>query len=298
MPRAIEDLEHVGHSCMIPDSDEHVWEATAAWVASGLAAGERVLYFEDGTAERLLERLADDRVPADSAMSEGQFQIVPTEATRAVTTGPLDQVAPAMQHAIDESGEQGWPGVRIIGEAARGRIPQGLDSLVAYEQVCDQVLRDNPIARLLCLYDPAHFDEDALVAMRRVHGTELTAPPAYDDGLLRVTRPIDSMLRVAGEIDRSNRSVLRGMLDSALEQTLRAVDVPLDVTLDMASLRFLDVAGAVELLRGAQQFPGRQRLVLRGPRSRVQRVLHRCGAPTVSHLVVESHWADGTDADR
>ncbi|MBW0102983.1 MEDS domain-containing protein [Pseudonocardia sp. KRD291] len=287
MPRTIEDLDLVGHTCMVPVSDEHAWEATAAYISRGLTRGEQVVYFEDATADRLLERLADDRVPVDSAISGGQFLIVPTEATRAVTTGPLDGVEPAMTHVIGESREQGWPGVRIIGEAARGRIPQGLNSLVAYEQVCDEVLRDNPTARLLCLYDRRRFDEGALDALRSVHGSELTGPPAYDDGLLRVTRPAPSMLRLAGEIDHSNRSVLRGMLDGALEDTLRSVDVPVDVTLDLASLRFLDVAGAVEVIRGAQQFPGTQRVLLRGPRSRVQRALQRCGAGAVEQLVVE-----------
>ena len=287
MARTIEDLDLVGHTCLVPDSDEHAWEATAAYISGGLGRGEHVVYFEDATADRLLERLADDRVPVDSAMSEGQFQIVPTEATRAVTTGPLDQVGPAMQHVIGESREQGWPGVRIIGEAAQGRIPQGLDSLVAYEQVCDQILQDNPTARLLCLYDRLRFDDGALTALRAVHGTELAGPSAYDDGLLRVTRPVPSTLRLAGEIDRSNRTVLRGMLDGALEDTLRSVEVPLDVTLDLASLRFLDVAGAVEMLRGAQQFPAAQRVLLRGPRSRVLRALQRCGAESIEQLVVE-----------
>ena len=59
----IDDLSRVGHACLVPDSEDHLWEATAAFVAGGLAVGERVLYFEDDTADALLGRLADDRVP-------------------------------------------------------------------------------------------------------------------------------------------------------------------------------------------------------------------------------------------
>ncbi len=288
MPETIDELDLVRHSCMVPDSDEHVWEAASAWIASGLRAGERVLYFEDDTADRLLQRLADDRVPVDSAMSGGQFQVVPTEVARPIVTGSLEGLEGAVRHAIEETAEQGWPGMRLLGEAARGRIGMGLDSLVAYETHIDRLLADHPSARLLCLYDRTRYDPDVIDALRAVHGSELTVPPAYDDGLLRVTRPVPSTLRLAGEIDHSNRSVLRRMLDGALEQTLRAVDVPVDVTMDLASLRFLDVAGAMELLRAAQQFPGEQRVVLRAPRSRVLRALNRCGAGSVGQLVVES----------
>lgn len=298
MPRTIENLDLVGHSCMVPDSDEHVWEAAAAWIASGLHAGDRVLYFEDETADRLLQRLADDRVPVDAAMADGQFQVVPTEVARPIVTGPLEQLEGAMLHAIGETAEQGWPGMRLLGEAARGRIDMGLDSLVAYERHIDQVLARHPSTRLLCLYDRSRYDADVVDALRAVHGTELSLPPAYDDGLLRVTRPVPSTLRLAGEIDHSNRSVLRRMLDGALEQTLRAVDVPVDVTMDLSSLRFLDVAGAMELLRGTQQFPGAQRVVLRAPRPRVLRALNRCGASSVEQLVVESPTDAVPGADR
>lgn len=296
MPQTIEDLDLVRHSCMVPDSDEHVWEAASAWVTSGLRAGERVLYFEDETADRLLQRLADDRVPLDAAMADGQFQVIPTEVARPIVTGPIEGLEVAMRHAIEETAGQGWPGMRLLGEAARGRIDIGLDSLVAYERHIDQLLAQHPSTRLLCLYDRTRYEPDVVEALRAVHGTELAAPPAYDDGLLRVTRPVPSTLRLAGEIDHSNRSVLRRMLDGALEQTLRAVDVPVDVTMDLASLRFLDVAGAMELLRGAQQFPEDQRVVLRAPRSRVLRALQRCGAGSVGQLVVESPAGPSADA--
>ncbi|MET0189237.1 MAG: MEDS domain-containing protein [Pseudonocardia sediminis] len=298
MPRTISDLDMVGHTCLMPDSDEHAWEATAAWIAGGLVAGERVIYFEDCTADRLLERLDDDRVPVESAIADGQFQIVPTEQTRAMVSVPMDQVETVTEQVIGETIAQGWPGMRLIGEAARGRMGMGLDELVAYETGIDNVLSRNPTARLLCLYDRQQFDDEAVAAMRSVHGTEYTAPPSYDDGLLRVTRPVASTLRLAGEIDHSNRSVLRRMIDGALEQTLREVDVPVDVTLDLASLRFLDVAGAVELLRGAQQFPAEQRVVLRGPRARVMRALRRCGAESIAQLVVEPRTHTDAGAHR
>jgi hypothetical protein len=82
------DEGRVGHSCLIPDSEDHLWEATAAFVADGLAMGERVVYFENETADNLLGRLADDRVPVSGALADGGLLIVPTERTRQVAPSP------------------------------------------------------------------------------------------------------------------------------------------------------------------------------------------------------------------
>ena len=73
MTRTIEELRSVDHACAVADSDEHLWEVTAAFVAGGLTRGERVLYFEDGTAAQVLERLADDWVPVRAAIAGGQL---------------------------------------------------------------------------------------------------------------------------------------------------------------------------------------------------------------------------------
>lgn len=290
--RTIDDLDHVEHACLVPESSEHVWEATAAWVASGLRAGERVIYFEDETADLLLDRLADDRVPVQRARDDGQFVLVPTEQTRATVSVPLDQVEGVMAQAIGETVEQGWPGMRFIGESARGRMGMGLDTLVAYEETIDRVLRENPIARLLCLYDRRTFDDQAVEAMRRVHRAELVQSAVYDDGLVRVTRPAAATWRLAGEIDHSNSDVLTRTVGRALDHVLHAVDGPGDVTLDLGSLRFLDVAGTVELVHGARRFPEGRRLVLTGARPRVRRVLERCGAVGTTQLLVSPRWDD------
>jgi anti-anti-sigma regulatory factor len=291
MPQTIDDLDLVAHTCMVPDSEEHIWETAAAWVAGGLRAGERVLYFEDDTADLLLGRLEDDRIPVDGPLADGQFAVVPTEATRAMVATPLDQIEPAVQQAINESAEQGWPAVRLIGEIARGRIGIGLDVLVGFETIIERVLRDNPTARALCLYDKRVFDDEAVAAIREIHRTELVGAPAYDDGQLRVTRPEPGTLRLAGEIDRSTGVVLRRILEEAVDETLRSATGPDAVTLNLASLRFLDVARTIELIQTARQFPAGHRLVLTGVRPRVRRVFERCGAGAVEQLVLEPRWS-------
>jgi anti-anti-sigma factor len=162
-----------------------------------------------------------------------------------------------------------------------------------YDRVIEEVVRDRP-AHVLCIYDRARYSEEVLEVMRAAHRTEVVAPAIYDDGLLRITAVGPGAARVAGEADHSNRPRIRKLLEAALDQALRRPDAPTDITLDLSSLRFLDVAGAVGLVHAAEEFPSAHRLVLTGVRPRVQRVLDRCGAPFAPQLVVRarSHAPD------
>jgi anti-anti-sigma factor len=287
MARTIEDLDLVTHTCLVPDSVEHSREVAAAWLAGGLSAGERVMYFEDETAEAVLDRLADDRVPVERALTDGQFVLVPTESTLAAATSPLAGLADLIGGMIRESEVAGWPGLRMTGETVNIQIGTGLDTVVAYESIVDRVLRDHPTARLLCRFEREFFDDEALDAVRAVHASELLTPTVYDDGLLRVTRTGPAALRLAGEADHSNRPVIRRLLDSTLAQALRSASAPSDIVLDLSSLRFVDVSGVVGLVHTAEELPDSHRLVLTGVRPRLLRALERCGAGSARRLTVE-----------
>ncbi|MCO1656988.1 MEDS domain-containing protein [Pseudonocardia humida] len=292
MTRTVEDLDHVTHTCLVPDSDDHVWEVTAAWLAGGLGAGERVMYFEDQTADALLGRLTDDRVPVDRALADGQFVLVPTEQTRATVSAPLDLFERMIDEMIRDTEAAGWPGLRLAGENVNVQLGMGVDAVVAYETVVDRLLREHPIARLLCRFDPLVFDTAAMAAVREVHTSELVTRSLYDDGLLRVTRTGPVALRLAGEADHSNRTVIRRFLDATLDQALRSEAAHNDITLDLSSLRFVDVSGAVGLVHTAEEFPDSHRLVLTGVRPRVARALERCGAPAARQLTIEPRWTE------
>jgi anti-anti-sigma factor len=298
MAPTIADLDLVTHTCLVPDSTEHNWEVTAAWLAGGLDAGERVMYFEDETAGAVLDRLADDRVPVSRALDDGQFVLVPTEQTRATVTTPLELFEDAIVALVRDSEAAGWPGLRMTGETLTAQMGMGLDTVVAYETRVARVLRAHPSARLLCRFDPRVFDDGALAAMREVHASELVTTALYDDGLLRVTRIGSGALRLAGEVDHSNRPVVRRFLDSALDRALRSGSAPTDIVLDLSSLRFVDVSGVVGLVHTAEEFPDSHRLVLTGVRPRVRRALDRCGAAAARQLVVEPRWTEPRPAER
>lgn len=139
-----------------------------------------------------------------------------------------------------------------------------------------------------------------------MHSSELITRALYDDSLLRVTGVGPLALRLAGEADHSNRAVIRRLLDAALDRALRSGSGSgsdsgsgsTDITLDMASLRFVDVSGVVGLVHLAEEFPDSHRLVLTGVRPRVLRSLHHCGASAAQQLVVEPRWIEPRAAER
>lgn len=287
MRTTVEDMTSADHAFAVPVSDEQLWEMTAQYLSAGIAAGEQVIYFEDGAADALLGRLVDDRVPVGAALAHGQLIIVSGAETRTTARVPAEKLEQMLHAQIDESSALGWPGIRFSGESSSGILRQpGGTSLVEHERTLDRVVRARPTARALCMYSRSRFPEEAIRALTDLHRTEVVHPALYDDTLLRITSAGPAAARLAGEVDHSNRPRIRSLIDATLDRALRSHSAPTDITLDLSSLRFLDVAGAVSLVHAAEEFPSTHRLVLTGVRARVQRVLDRCGAPFAAQLVV------------
>lgn len=282
----VQDVTDAPHACTVPVSDEQIWEMTARFLAGGLAAGERVLYFEDGGAGALLQRLDDDGVPYRIPMQRGQFEIVPAVVTRQLLTSGAGTVLATIEGAITDALDKGYPSVRLAGDASHGLAHDGGATMLEYESKLDTLLGPRP-GRLLCMYDRERFPEDMIERLRALHDVEVVAPALYDDSLLRITSTAPSTVRVAGEVDHSNRPQLKRMLAVALDGALRSHSSSTEITIDLSSLRFLDVAGAVSLVHAAEEFPSTHRLVLTGVRPGVLRLLDRCGAPFAEQLRVE-----------
>jgi anti-anti-sigma regulatory factor len=281
------------HACAVPGSDEQLWETTARFLGNGIAAGERVVYYADGTADAVLERLVDDRVPIDRPLADGQLSVVDTESTRAVLRRPVREAAATLAAMVDDAVDAGYAGLRVTGQFSHGLQRPGGTSLADYDRIIDPVLAGRR-GRVLCLYDRRRFPDEVIERMCALHRVQVEAPTLYDDGLLRVTRVDRFRLRLAGEVDHSNRPVIARMIATALDDALRSDDAPAAVRLDLSSLRFLDVTGAVGLVHAAEEFPEVHRLSLTGVRPGVLRVLDRCGAPFAAQLDVEAHPGVGT----
>jgi anti-anti-sigma regulatory factor len=263
------------HACAVPGSDEQLWEMTSRFLA-------------DGTADAVLERLVDDRVPVDRPLADGQLTVVDAEGTRAALRRPVREAAAALAAMVDDAVDAGYAGLRVTGQLNYGLLRPGGVGLADHDRIIDPVLAGRR-GRVLCFYDRRRFPDDVIERMRALHQVEIEAPAVYDDGLLRVTRVDRFRLRLAGEVDHSNRPVIARMVAAALDDALRADHAPAALELDLSSLRFLDVAGAVGLVHAAEEFPEAHRLSLVGARPGVLRVLDRCGAPFAAQLDIGAH---------
>jgi anti-anti-sigma factor len=284
MTITVEDCGSVDHAIAVPVSDEQLWQISAEFLAHGLVRGEHVIYLDDGTSGRVLERMTDDGVAVAGPLREGRFTIVPSDQH----TSP-HEVADTVRATVDAALAAGYPAVRITGRLTFvvKHASSTAHSMADYDRVIEEVVRDRP-AHVLCIYDRSRYPDEVVETMRAAHRTEVVAPAIYDDGLLRITALGPGSARVAGEVDHSNRPRIRSFLEAALDRALRLPDAPTDITLDLSSLRFLDVAGAVGLVHAAEEFPNAHRLILTGVRPRVQRVLDRCGAPFATQLAVHA----------
>ncbi|MDQ4116440.1 MAG: MEDS domain-containing protein [Actinomycetota bacterium] len=279
--------EPPGHQLVVPVSDEQLREQCSAFVAGGLAAGEQVSYVDDGTADAVLERLTDDGVDTAEPLRTGQLRILPPGVTRSALAGRPEELAGILDGAVDAALDGGWRGLRFTGDLVHGLERPGGVLLPDVDGAVDRVVRARP-ARALCVYDRARFPAWLVDRMRALHSGEIPNDAVYDDGLLRITRGRGGVARLAGEIDHSNRQQVRRVLEPMRTETLRSSSGPVDLVLDLVSLRFVDVATAVSVVHAAEELPSSHRLVLTGVRPRLARTLERCGATAASQLDVRT----------
>lgn len=283
------DLSSGDHVCAIPESSEHLGEIAAGFVAHGLTRGERILYFDDaGAADALLRRLDEDGVDAGEPLRRGQLEILPEEQTRQTFRTRLTEIHAGVAEEVDRSLRDGWRGTRLTGQMHASIAHGASATLPEYDGLLARLIRESSGAlTALCTYDHEHFPDEQIDIMQALHRDHLEVSGAYDDGLLRIVRLGIGHARLAGEIDHSNRPKITSLLYQQLDAALRSPDAPADVGLDLASVRFVDVASAVALVHAAESFPATHRLVLHRVRPRVERILERCGAAFSPQLVFD-----------
>lgn len=284
MIKLADDLSSGDHVCAIPDSEEHLSELSAHFVAEGLQRNEKIFYYDDdGAAGAMLRRLSDDGAPIDGPLRSGQLTIVPEQQTHATFRTPLGELYRGVTSTVSDALREGYRGARLTGQMHSSLAPGASASLPEFDGLLDRLLQETRLTAL-CTYDHAHYSGEQIEIMRALHRDHLAPIGAYDDGLLRIVRTGVGSARLAGDIDHSNRPKITTLLQTSLDRTLRSPDAPSEVVFDMASVRFVDVATAVGLVHAAEMFPATHQLVLHRVRPRVLRVLDRCGAPFAPQL--------------
>ncbi|BBG02433.1 MULTISPECIES: MEDS domain-containing protein [Pseudonocardia] len=273
------------HLLTVPVGDEQLCESVAAFLAVGLAAGERVVYFDDDTGDAVLARLDDDGIDVTGPLRSGQFHLVPGEFTRAALLAPLDELDGLLEHTVRSALDDGWAGLRLTGQMNHGLTRPGGHRLDEYDRTLARAVRGRPV-HALCVYDQLRYPDELIAVMRTLHRREEPSSPLHDDSLLRITEIGPAHVRLAGEVDHGNRPHVRRVLDLLMERVAHGDTDTDTVVADCASLRFCDVAAAVSVIHVADELPVTRRLRLDHVRPGVARLLDRCGAPFAAQLEV------------
>lgn len=285
LTKTVAEIATGDHAYAVMDSDEQHWEVAAGYVSAGLARREKVVYFDgERTAAPLLRQLRELAVDVEAVLRTGQLVVMPRETVLGVWDGSVEQVRGQVQQSIEVALDEGYPAVRMSDEPAAAGDGQ-VNRLGELDEMIHEVIHDRPVT-MLCQYERRHWSPGDLDELGRLHPVEVVAPALYDDGLLRIIRNAPYSTRVSGEIDYSNRDMVRAMIEDELDHALRTSAATGDVAMHLESLRFADVTSIAQFVQAADAFPQTHRLVLYGVHPTIRRLLDRCGAPLRTQLAV------------
>jgi len=258
------------HACGSYVTDGERRDTVVAFARAGVAAGQQVRCFVDavdGAPAALTAWLATD-VPA---AAPGQVRVHGVTAT-----GPIDPDAllDRLATGIARAREDGYPGVRLLGDMAWTlRGSDGIDALAAYEAQANRLFGDGR-ATGLCLYDLRKFELGWYRAALAAHpGTIDGTGDAPTFTFTFTPRGVS----LAGDVDAAN-----GRAFAAVLGRLSTMDGRIMV--DATGLRFLDVAGAGAVLGCVTGRVGPSVVRCRG---RVEKTLRLAGAARVPNLRLE-----------
>ncbi|WP_447002209.1 MEDS domain-containing protein [Saccharothrix isguenensis] len=224
------------------------------YLSTGLAAGDRVLYFADRQSpSTVLGWLTSTGVDTGSALLDGQLRVVTAEDSylAAGRFTPAAMIA-TLRQEVDDSLVSGFRGLRVCGEmswALRGVT--GSERLEDYEREVDEVFTGRPMSAI-CQYDARLFPTDRLETFQHCHRGSVEPAPLHSDSLLRVIPAVRSgarCLRVIGTVDQRTNHHLARVLDAA-------VDGSGDLVVDVSATEFIDIAGVRALADTAARLGG------------------------------------------
>jgi anti-anti-sigma regulatory factor len=271
----VDGISRGDHVCAVLDGPAAQQELVTEFVGAGLRRHERVAYFAgDASRERVLRMLQAGGISTAEPLANGQLLVLRAEdaAGGEREFDPAARVA-GLNAAIDAALAEGYTGFRATGEQWAKRDLPPEDVLVEYETMVGGLCAARGSAGL-CQYDATRCEQPLLERMRGLHEHVVRNPLVSSNALLRIV-PLcedaqgNSWLRVVGEADLSNSSLLL----AALDESSRG-----DLHLDLARLRFMDLRGieALEELRGVLR-RSQRRLILHNSPATLRRIIDVLG---------------------
>jgi anti-anti-sigma factor len=243
-----------GHVLLLHSGEGERQARTTVWVRRGLELGECVLHADGPEGARLLDALTRRGVDVDAAVASGL--LVGVCAERLADPGERREL-------VAEALEAGYPGVRLEAPFIAER-PVLIPAQSEAERDAQELCRPGRVS-VLCRCDRT-----------RARGTLLrSAVASHPDGVragILSACPSRESLILSGEADMSVADVLAAALHAVIAAA-RGV-----AWLDVADLRFLDVAGARALVHATRSFRADGgTVVLLDARPPVRHVLHLLG---------------------
>jgi anti-anti-sigma regulatory factor len=287
MPTAtsVEALAAGDHACLtFSDPDERL-DIVAAFVRDGLVRSSKVVCLTESVApDRLTAELVDRGVPAPDTLPPHQLLIFSSEETwLAGGASAATSMIKMVERHLDDARREGFTGLRITADMCWiSRPAAAADQLPVFESAVGALFEGGRLAAI-CQYDREIFDAVTLALATSTHSHTVAATAYYEDPVLRICRQHSPPgIRLAGEID-FNR------VEEFTVALAEAVRLDQDIQINLAKLRFLDVACATAIAHAAIGLPaGRVMSIVCG--DPVERVLRLVGVTSIAAVrVVRTH---------
>ncbi len=189
MPAAV-DLKttahpaHGDHLCAIYGSDRQWERLITTYVSAGLAGGNRVSYFtSERSPDKVIEVLRNGGIEVYDAMGRDALRVIDS----AYDGFDPEAMMTGLAAAIDEAHDDGFPGIRFLGEMGWATDPEvTTDDLARYEGMVTQYYRSRAVDGI-CLYDTRLFDERFCGRLIGIHpGMAMTMPRLRSSSLGRL----------------------------------------------------------------------------------------------------------------
>jgi MEDS: MEthanogen/methylotroph, DcmR Sensory domain/STAS domain len=270
-PYSLWDAEPGTHLCALYDGETELARTAAAFVGSGLAAGDRVLYVaSDRPAAQVRISLEAHQIPAGPAAVSGQL-VVQDFADAYGEPGQLDlgRMAADFRAAARQARADGFGALRVAAEM--GDFAESIGSverLLEWERLCTPMQHEEGITSV-CQYDQSRFSDSHAVEIVSEHAgiapKTVLEPPVRFTG---IAAPWG--LVVTGELDLASRDVFRRMLRVRL-----AVRPWLE--LDVSGLVYAEAAALGEVYQAAAELAGDGCIIVTGAPYHLRRVIDLAG---------------------
>jgi anti-anti-sigma factor len=252
------------HVCWTTGDEAVRLDSLTEVAETGFREGHRVVYCGDDTAD-VLAAFAQRGLPTGRALASGDLRVPPIESSY-LTAGVFDPQATLsfLHREIGAARDAGYRGLRIVADMSwASRLVPGIERLLDYETEINKIFAEGYVLGV-CAYDRRAFTTASLRNLARSHpGTVRTGRPFDPARALRVRHTWQPFgLRLEGEADLLNESVLRAVIDHLLD--ILPDEYP-RAAVDVSGLTFVDTAAARVLLQAPDRAAGRIRLVGRSP---------------------------------